>query len=63
MGVINNWQLALYSYADDLRNQRQAVKSLEYLTRADQYLQRAQEMQSKLARRSRSEAPPAAKPH
>jgi len=34
MGVINNWQLALYSYADDLRNQRQVVKSFEYLTRA-----------------------------
>jgi len=50
MGVISNWQLALYSYADDLRNQRQVVKSFEYLKLADQYLQRAQQMQSDLRR-------------
>jgi hypothetical protein len=56
MGVINNWQLALYAYADDLRNQRQVVKSFEYLGRAHGYLQRAQQMQSDLQRSRASEA-------
>ena len=54
LAVINNWQLALYAYADDLRRQRQVVKSFEYLSRADEHLHRAQEMQSALERRSDS---------
>jgi hypothetical protein len=49
-GAINNWQLALYSYADDLRKQRQVVKSFEFLSRADEHLHRAQQMQSALER-------------
>lgn len=48
MGAINNWQLALYAYADDLRKQRQVVKSFEFLGRADEHLHRAQQMQSAL---------------
>jgi hypothetical protein len=50
MGVINNWQLALYAYADDLREQRQVVKSFEYLSRAHAHQQRAQQLQSDLER-------------
>lgn len=57
MGVINNWQLALYAYADDLRKQRQVVKSFEYLTRAEEHQRRAQKMQSNLER-----PPPSASP-
>jgi hypothetical protein len=52
MGVINNWQLALFAYADDLRRQRQVVKSFEYLSRADEHLPRAQQMQRALERPS-----------
>jgi hypothetical protein len=50
MAVINNWQLALYAYADDLRKRRQVVKSFEYLSRADEHLHRAQQMQNTLER-------------
>jgi hypothetical protein len=50
LGVINNWQLALYAYADDLRKQHQVVKSFEYLGRADEHLHRAQQMQSAVER-------------
>jgi hypothetical protein len=51
MAVINNWQLALYAYADDLRARRQVVKSFEFLGRADERLNRARRMQSDLERR------------
>ncbi len=34
-GAINNWQLALRSYADDLRSGRRVVDTFEYLRRAD----------------------------
>jgi len=62
LGVINNWQLALYAYADDLRKQRQAVKSFEYLGRADEHLHRAQQMQSALERPPNSETSPPTTP-
>jgi hypothetical protein len=35
LGTINNWQLALRSYSEDLRNGRQVVDAFEYLRRAD----------------------------
>jgi hypothetical protein len=35
LGAINNWQLALRSYADDLHNGRRVVDAFEYLRRAD----------------------------
>jgi hypothetical protein len=35
LGAINNWQLALHSYADDLRNGRRVMDTFEYLRRAD----------------------------
>ncbi len=60
-GAINNWQLALYSYAEDLRNQRQVIRSFEYLKRADQHLQQAQQLQSDLERSPTSAAQPS--PH
>jgi hypothetical protein len=63
MGEINNWQLALYAYADDLRKQRQVVKSFEYLTRADEHLHRAQQMQSTLERQQESVTSPPTVPH
>ena len=50
MGEINNWQLALYAYAEDLRNQRQVVKSFEYLRSAERHQQRARQMQNDLER-------------
>lgn len=57
MGAINNWQLALYAYADDLRNQRQVVRSFEYLRRADLHQKRARQMQSDLGRQQTSASP------
>jgi hypothetical protein len=48
IAVINNWQLALYAYVDDLRNHRQVVKSFEYFRNAHRHLQRAWQMQSQL---------------
>jgi hypothetical protein len=57
MGVINNWRLALYAYADDLRKQRQVVKFFEYLSRADEHLRRAQQMQRALERPPDSATP------
>jgi hypothetical protein len=63
MGVINNWQLALYAYADDLRNQRQVVRSFEYLRRAERHLQRAQQIQSDLERPLAAETSPPTIPH
>jgi hypothetical protein len=63
MGAINNWQLALYAYADDLRNRRQVVKSFEYLRRADWHLQRAQQIQSDLERPLTSGVSPPTNPH
>ncbi len=51
IGAINNWQLALQAYADDLRNQRQAVRPFEYLRRAELHQGRAQQMQRDLERR------------
>ena len=62
LAVINNWQLALYAYADDLRNQRQVVKSFEYFTRAEQHLQRAGRMQSDLERPPTPETSPPTNP-
>jgi hypothetical protein len=35
LGTVNNWQLALRSYAEDLRNGRRVVDTFEYLRRAD----------------------------
>jgi len=63
LAVINNWQLALYAYADDLRRQRQVVKSFEYLSRADEHLHRAKEMQSALERPSDSASSTPIAPH
>ena len=50
MAAINNWQLALRAYTDDLRNQRQVVRSFEYLRRAELHEVRAQEIQRHLER-------------
>jgi hypothetical protein len=55
LGTINNWQLALRSYADDLHNGRRVVDTFEYLRRAD--VQRAA-----AARLLNSLAQPAADP-
>jgi hypothetical protein len=35
LAAINDWQLALHSYADDLRHGRQVADTFEYLRRAD----------------------------
>lgn len=48
MGVVSNWRLALYAYAEDLRNRRQVVRSFEYLRRADEHLSRARQMRKDL---------------
>lgn len=50
MAAINNWQLALRAYTEDLRNQRQVVRTFEYLRRAELHEVRAQEMQRDLER-------------
>jgi len=50
LGVINNWQLALYAYADDLRKHHQVVKSFEYLGRAEEHRKRVQQLRSDLER-------------
>jgi hypothetical protein len=50
MGAINDWQLALYAYSDDLRNHRQVIKSFEYQRRAEEHQRRAEQMQSDLER-------------
>jgi hypothetical protein len=62
MGVINNWQLALYAYADDLRKQRQVVRSFEYLRRAEEHRQRALRMRSELERSLAAETSPDTNP-
>lgn len=54
IGTINNWQLALYAYADDLRNRRQVVRSFDYIRRAEWHYQRVEQMQSELERASAS---------
>jgi hypothetical protein len=55
MAAINNWQLALRAYTDDLRNQRQVVSTFEYLGRAERHESRAQEILRNLERRAPTE--------
>jgi hypothetical protein len=50
MGAVNNWQLALRAYADDLRHQRVANRPFEYIRRAELHQWRAQQMQIELER-------------
>jgi hypothetical protein len=56
MAAINNWQLALRTYTDDLRNQRRVVSTFEYLARAERHESRAQEILRNLERRTPSES-------
>ena len=56
MAAINNWQLALRAYTDDLRNQRRVVSTFEYLARAERHESRAQEILRNLERRTPSES-------
>jgi hypothetical protein len=56
MAAINNWQLALRTYTDDLRNQRRVVSTFEYLARAERHETRAQEILRNLERRTPSES-------
>ena len=49
MGAIHNWQLALRSYAEDLRDQRLVDRAFEYIKRAEQHQSRARQMQIDLA--------------
>jgi hypothetical protein len=51
MGVINNWQLGLRAYTEDLRNQRQVVRTFDYLQDAQRLQSRAETMRRELERR------------
>ena len=62
LGTINNWQLALHSYADDLRSGRQVADTFEYLRRADvQHAAAARILQS-LAEPANEKAPSPQRP-
>lgn len=50
MGVINNWQLGLRAYSEDLRSERQAVRTFDYLGRAHGLERRAETMRKELER-------------
>lgn len=52
LAAINNWQLALRAYAEDLRTQRVADRAFGYIGRAQLHHSRAQQMQLDLERPS-----------
>jgi hypothetical protein len=48
MATINNWQLAVRSYVEDLRNHRRVDRAFAYMGRAEAHQRRAEQIQSDL---------------